>query len=282
MLSPGQRLRLVREQFGLTIRDVESASLRIATQHHNDDFAIPLSRLSDIETKSTVPSIYRLYSLSIVYRRDIRELMNWYGVDLDRISADLKVTDLAKSHRAEVMDSVVSVQMPIKLDPSFDPAKTADLGRMIQQWGDVPLAYLGSLNKNKYAYGYVGKDDYTMHPILPPGSFLQIDQSKDQIVNGIWHSEYERPIYFVETRDGFSCSWCTVKRDQLILQSHPLSPVPVRILAYPKDAEVVGQVVGIAMKLGGRLPSHTMLESRACGGTSGHSNGNGNGNGTGR
>lgn len=275
MLSPGQRLRLVREQFGLTIRDVESASLRIAAQHHNDDFAIPLSRLSDIETKSTVPSIYRLYSLSVVYRRDIRELMNWYGVDLDRVSADLKVTDLSKSHRAEVMDSVLSVQMPVKLDPSFDPAKTADLGRMIQQWGDVPLAYLGSLSKTKYAYGYVGKDDYTMHPILPPGSFLQIDQSKDQIVNGIWHSEYERPIYFVETRDGFTCSWCTVKRDQLVLQSHPLSPVPVRILAYPKDAEVVGQVVGIAMKLGGRLPSHTMLETRACTGSSGRSNGNG-------
>jgi hypothetical protein len=258
----------------LTIRDVESASLRIATQHRNDDFAIPLSRLSDIETKSTVPSIYRLYTLSVIYRRDIRELMNWYGVDLEQIAADLKVTDLAKSHRAEVLDSLLSVQMPVKLDPSFDPARTADLGRMIQQWGDVPLAYLGVLSKAKYIYGYVGQQDYTMHPILPPGSFLQIDPAKDQIVNGIWHSEYERPIYFVETRDGYACSWCTVKRDQLILQSHPLSPVPVRILAYPKDAEVVGQVVGIAMRLGGRSPGHNVLETRPFAAT-GRSNGNG-------
>lgn len=255
MLSPGQRLRLVREQFGLTIREVESASLKIAAQHRNDDFAIPLSRLSDIETKSIIPSIYRLYSLALIYHRDIRELMSWYGVDMDQATTDLKLIDLPKSHRTEVLDAVRTVQMPIRLDPEFDPTKTLELGRMIQQWGDVPLAFLGSLAKTKYTYGYVGRNDYTMYPILPPGSFLQIDQSKDEIVNGVWRSEYERPIYFVETRHGYTCSWCTVKRDQLILQSHPLSPVPVRIMAYPKDAEVVGQVVGIAMKLGDRHPS---------------------------
>jgi transcriptional regulator with XRE-family HTH domain len=261
-LSPGQRLRLVREQSGLTIREVESASLKIAAQHHNDDFAVPLSRLSDIETKSTVPSIYRLYSLAVIYRRDVRELMSWYGVDLDRIAADLKVIDLPKSHRTEVLDAVKTIQMPVKIDSRFDPTKTVELGRIIQQWGEVPLAFLGGLAKAKYAYGYVGRDDYTMYPILQPGSFLQIDQSKDEIVNGVWRSEYERPIYFVETRDGFACSWCTVKRDQLILQSHPLSPVPVRILAYPKDAEVVGQVVGIAMKLGDRHPYQAAPEAR--------------------
>jgi len=275
LLSPGQRLREVREQFGLTIRDVESASLRISAQHRNDNFAIPLSRLSDIETKSTVPSIYRLYTLSVIYRRDIRELMSWYGVHLDNISADLKLMDLGKSHRSEAVDAVMSVQMPVKLDPTFDPGKTMDLMRMIQQWGDVPLAYLGDLTKSKFTYGYVGMDDYTMHPILPPGTFLQIDQSRDQVVNGIWHSEYERPIYFIETRDGFTCAWCTLKRDQIILQSHPLSPVPVRVLAYPRDAEVVGQVVGIAMKLGSRFPSGAVMETRAYSEAPGRANGTG-------
>lgn len=255
MLSPGQRLRLVREQFGLTIREVESASLKIAVYHSNDDFAIPLSRLSDIETKLTVPSIFRLYSLAVIYHRDIREFMSWYGVDIDGAMTDLKVIELAKSHRTELLDAVRTVQMPIELDRGFDPFKTMELGSMIQQWGDVPLAFLGNLAKTKFTYGYVGKKDFTMYPILRPGSFLQIDQSKDEVVNGVWRSEYERPIYFVETREGHTCSWCTVKRDQLILQSHPLSPVPVRIMAYPKDAEVVGQVVGIAMKLGDWHPT---------------------------
>jgi hypothetical protein len=129
-----------------------------------------------------------------------------------------------------------------------------NLGRMVEQWGLLPLAYLADFAKTDFTYGYIGAEDFTMYPILLPGSFLQIDERKNEVINGVWRSEYERPIYFVETREGYTCSWCAIKNGQLILQPHPLSPVPVRILAYPKDAEVVGMVVGMAMKLGDWLP----------------------------
>ncbi|PYX89164.1 MAG: hypothetical protein DMG68_06045, partial [Acidobacteria bacterium] len=81
MVSPGQHLRVVREQLGLTMRDVETASAAIAANHANDDFSIPLSRLSDIETKAIVPSVFRMYSLAVIYRCDIREVLAWYGID---------------------------------------------------------------------------------------------------------------------------------------------------------------------------------------------------------
>ena len=29
---------------------------------------------------------------------------------------------------------------------------------------------------------------------------------EDKIESGMWRSEYERPIYFVETREGYTCS----------------------------------------------------------------------------
>jgi len=51
------------------MRDVESASVQIAQKFDNEEFAIPPSRLSDIETKGIVPSIYRLYALAAIYRR---------------------------------------------------------------------------------------------------------------------------------------------------------------------------------------------------------------------
>jgi len=95
----------------------------------------------------------------------------------------------------------------------------------------------------------VGTQDFTMYPILPPGSFIQVDESRNRVVEGSWRSEYERPIYFVETRDGHTCCWCSMRREEIILQPHPLSPVPVRILRHPQEAEVLGQVVGVAMKL---------------------------------
>lgn len=262
MLTPGQRLRALRDEFGLTIRDVENASIKIAAKHQNDDFIIPLSRLSDIETKGIVPSIFRLYSLAVIYRRDIRDFLAWFGVDVNAIGSDLRLAEPPKSHRSEALEASTTVTLPMKLDPAFAEQRTTNLGRIIEQWGTVPLSYLSEFANTDYTYGYVGTEDFTMYPILLPGSFVQVDESKGEVINGVWRSEYERPIYFVETREGYTCSWCAIKQGQLILQPHPLSPAPVRILQHPREAEVVGQVVGIAMKLGDWRPCSLGQETR--------------------
>jgi hypothetical protein len=45
------------------------------------------------------------------------------------------------------------------------------------------------------------------------------------------------------------------------LQPHPLSPAQVRILKHPQEAEVIGQVVGVAMRIG-NLVAAELQESR--------------------
>jgi len=250
MLSAGQSLRTLREQLGLTMRDVETASAAIASRHRNDEYAIAPSRLSDIETKGVVPSIYRIYSLSIVYRRDVRELLALFGVELNNTADDLSLVIPPMSHVSDVLQSSSLARIPVRLDPSFDLRVTMNLGRVVEQWGVVPLNYLEQFANRNYTYGYVGSEDFTMYPILPPGTFVQIDESRNRVLEGGWRSEYERPIYFVETRDGYICSWCAIREQTLVLQSHPLSPAPVRLLKHPQEAEVLGQVVGVAMRLG--------------------------------
>jgi hypothetical protein len=150
---------------------------------------------------------------------------------------------------SDALNGLSSVQVPVRLDPAFDDRRTTNLGRMVEQWGLVPISYLAQFANSDFTYGYVGTQDFTMYPILPPGSFIQVDESRNRVVEGSWRSEYERPIYFVETRDGHTCCWCSMRREEIILQPHPLSPVPVRILRHPQEAEVLGQVVGVAMKL---------------------------------
>jgi transcriptional regulator with XRE-family HTH domain len=250
MVSPGQQLRILREQLGLTMRDVEAASAALAAKHGNDDYSIPLSRLSDIETKGIVPSVYRMYSLAVIYRSDLRDVLSWYGIDVNEMVADLNVISPPKSHRTEALQGATNVRIPVRMDPGFDPRRTANLGRMVEQWGLVPLAYLAHFSQASFTYGYIGTEDFSMYPLLPPGSFVQIDESKNKVVQGIWRSEYERPIYFVETRAGHTCCWCTMRGDHIVLQPHPLSPLQIRVLKHPQDAEVIGQVVGVAMRLG--------------------------------
>jgi len=244
-----ENLRIVREKLGLTMRDVESASDRIARRRNNEEFFIPISRLSDFETKGVIPSIYRLYTLAAIYRRNFGELFSWYGVEPEVSLSDSEAATLPVSHLTQALAHNTSVQMPVRMDPAFDPKKTVNLGRMVEQWGAVPFIYLEQLSKLDFTYGFVGTEDLTMYPILPAGSFIQVDESRRKVMQGGWRSEYERPIYFVETREGHVCCWCTLGREEIILQPHPLSPVPPRVVR-DGEAEIIGQVVGAAMRLG--------------------------------
>ena len=249
MFSAGKKLRELREQIGLTLRDVEVASTQLAEIRGLEDFVINPSRLSDIETKGVIPSIYRLYVLSVIYRADFAGLLKLYGVDLGATAADFGVVRPAKTHRLEIMSDRGSVNIPVRLDPGFDLRNTANLGRMIEDWGVVPLQYLQELAKRKYTYAYIGMQDFTMYPLILPGSFVQIDEERNKVEEGKWRSEFERPIYFIETREGYVCSWCTIRSGQIMLQPHPLSAEVPRFIKYPQEAEVIGQVVGVAMKL---------------------------------
>ena len=88
MERPGEKLKRVRERLKLTYRDVERASQQIVVRRGgNEEFAIALSRLADIENKQTVPTIYRIYSLCAIYRLDFREVLRWYGALTSRPSA---------------------------------------------------------------------------------------------------------------------------------------------------------------------------------------------------
>jgi hypothetical protein len=249
MTTAGQKLRTLRERLGLTLRDVESASYRIAARYNNPEFGLPLSRLSDIETKGIVASVFRLYSLAVVYRLDFNELLSWFGIDMQNLAGDLSLVSPSKTHVLQSRPAAEPVRMPVRMDPGFDLTRTSNLGRMIEKWGIVPLTFLQKFEADHYSYGYVGTDDFTLYPLVLPGSFLQIDENKNRILGGGWRSEYERPIYFVETREGYFCSWCSLNGNQLVLQPHALSPTPVRSYRHPQEAEIIGQVVGIAMRL---------------------------------
>jgi hypothetical protein len=240
----------MREKLGFTMRDVETASEKLARKRGNEEYFVPISRLSDVETKGVTPSIYRLYSLAVIYRVRFREMLSLYGVEIDLTVADLETSTPPKSHLSRALKSARVAQIPVRIDPSFDPRKTLNFGRMVEEWGVVPLIYLEQLSKTGFTYGHIGSEDLTMYPILAPGSFIQVDETKNRVIEGGWRSEYERPIYFVETREDYVCCWCTLTHETIILQPHPLSPVSPRVLPYPQDAEVIGQVVGVAMKLG--------------------------------
>jgi transcriptional regulator with XRE-family HTH domain len=249
--SPGLRLKKVREQLGLTYRDVEQASLTIAARHQNDEFSIALSRLADIENKGTVPTLYRLYALCVIYRLNLHQVLRWYGIDLNHLAEDVTSVEVPHSHPVDLtISDLDSLEVPLALDPGVDLKKTTFLSRWIRRWGPLSVALLNSLDMKNHRYAFIGTEDWTMHPLLQPGSLVLIDETKRKVVTAGWTNEFERPIYFMEHRSGYECSWCGLEDGQLIVQPHPASHVAPRSYQYPDEIDILGQVTGVAMRLG--------------------------------
>lgn len=250
MEDPGQKLRRIRERLNLRVRDVEIASLKIADKYHNDDFAVLINRVSEIENRNLVPTLHKLYSLCAIYRLDFQEVLEWYGISLGALPSDTAVVDVPQTHLLPTHDNPGSeVLLPLALDPGLDPRRTTYLTRMIQRWGKLPLLFLESLKVKEQRYALIGTEDWFMYPLLQPGTFVSIDDTQRKIANSGWNNEFERPIYFFEHRQGFACGWASLDGERLILMPHSLSRCSPQVYNYPNDIDLVGQVSGIAMRL---------------------------------
>jgi transcriptional regulator with XRE-family HTH domain len=250
MDEAGQKLKRARERLNLRYRDVEEASQRIADRHKNDEYSIALSRLADIENKGTVPSLCRLYSLCAIYRLDILEVLEWYGVNVSEIPADAALIEVERTHEIGfATEGHGAVQLPLALDPGIDLRRTTYLSRAIQRWGKLPLMLLSAVDLRHHRYAFIGTEDWSMYPLLQPGALVLVDETHRKIADSGWANEFERPIYLLEHRDGWVCGWCSVSDNRLIVQPHPASQTPPQVYVFPEEIDVVGQVTGVAMRL---------------------------------
>ncbi len=260
MEDPGQKLRRVRERLNLRMRDVEQASQKIADQYHNEEFTVLINRVSEIENRGLVPTLYRLYSLCAIYRLDFLEVMEWYGISLAGLPSDALLTEVPGTHPVAFQSGGPGhVLFPLSLDPGIDFSRTSYLSRMVQRWGKLPLLFLETLGLKEQRYAFIGTEDWFMYPLLQPGSFVVIDDTQRKISNSGWSNEFERPIYFFEHRAGYRCGWCNLADGKLVLQPHPISTCNPEVYNYPTDIDIVGRVTGIAMRLdqGRRRPTRS-------------------------
>ncbi|HXA49185.1 MAG TPA: helix-turn-helix transcriptional regulator [Candidatus Acidoferrum sp.] len=247
MERAGEKLKRTREKLRLTYRDVERASHMLAKRRANDEFGIALSRLADIEHKGTVPTIFRLYSLCVIYRLDLWEVLGWYGVPADSLAADIFQTPLPGTHPVDIQPHA-PIPVPQPMDAEFDPRRTTFLNHLVRRWGKAGLGLLSGLDLRHHRYGLIGTEDWSMYPLLHPGTLLLIDEGRRRIVSKGWTSLADRPIYFLETRAGYRCGWCSGSAGKLVFQPHPASLQPPDVY-QSTDVDIIGQVTGVAMRL---------------------------------
>ncbi len=258
MDDPGRTLRRARESLRLKYRDVEEASQRVARLRQNQEFAIGLSRLADIENKGTPPSFHRLYSLCVIYGLRFETVLTWYGIDLNDLLGDAARVGIRETRLVDYTEGQGMIEnVPLEIDQSVDLTKTVYLSLHVRRWGNLPLSILSSLDFQRHRYAFIGTEDWFMHPILPPGSFVQIDETKQRLDAEGATQEYEKPIHFIEHRTGYRCGWCSERNGLLIVQPSPGSGMKIEVYRFPGEADIIGQVIGVAKRLDLARKRHT-------------------------
>src|SRR6266478_424272 len=252
-MDAGARLKEIRARLGITTREFAVFSKTIADAEGNEEFLISSPWLTQIENeKEALPSIYKLFTLASIYGLGYAEVLALYGLDTRKVKKYHAELPIAKTHLVQygsADEAPALLEVPVRFDAGLNLSHTNLLSRMIESWGKVPLELVQHFDLRHRLYGFIGLKDYALYPLIRPGSFIEIDPDVKKPIQGMARSEFDRPIYFVDLRNEYACSWCDLVEDKLILLAHPLSPVKTRIFAFAKEAEIIGQVTGVAMRI---------------------------------
>ena len=238
----GLLLRAVRQQWQLSLREVEERSLRFAKQQGNHSYQVSASWLDRLEREEHELTVNKLIVLADIYNLPIEQLLRsiYPGDAQPMFLRQLSSPNATMLLTEGPLDEQARYLLPDELGIEQPPDET------------TLLAAENGSSLAPYRRGIIGKRDHTLDPMIPAGSIVQIDTQKRAISSRRnWTHEFQRPIYFLTTRDAYVCGWCELDRDSdwLTLIPHPLSPASSRRWKYRKEIESIGRVILVAIRL---------------------------------
>jgi transcriptional regulator with XRE-family HTH domain len=243
----GRRLRAARERLGLSIREVERRSRSLADSKQNQEYYISHAWLSQIERGELTPGIFKIYTLSTIYQYRWDEVLAIFGIRVSDIGREQIRQPLPLTHL--VGSAEPQAEIPRAAMSGVRLERTDLVSRMFSGLGRLEADLFPQGAAGASVYGYVGTGDYTLFPLIRPGSFVEIDSAQRKIERTRWASVFDRPIYFIELRDDYACSWCEEKDGSLLLIPFPQSGCRVREVRYPAEAGVIGRVTAVMMRI---------------------------------
>ena len=238
------RLRAIRLQWRLSLREVEQRSCRIARERGDPSYRVSASWLARLENGEHELMVNKLIALAEIYSIPIDPLIR----SIDPRNADtLILAQLSSPNETPLLAEDPREPETTLFSPPFltrPPGET------------TLLATKNGQSRTPYRRAIIGRLDRTLDPMITSGSIVQIDTRNRSISSRKgWPHEFRRPIYFLMAREGFFCGWCELdgNSEWLTLIPHPLSPASSRRWKYPTEMECLGRVIGVAIRSGQRI-----------------------------
>ena len=241
MQGIGAKLRAARSQWQLTLREVEERSSRLSQEWGNPSYRISASWLDRVEREDRGLSATKLIVLANVYNLTPEQMLAL----CPRTSGSPVPLDHASSPNATFL---------LTQGPLEEHAKRWLPEKLVV--GPVPeettlLPFEDDSLPSHYRRGIIGRRDRTLEPMIRAGSLVLIDTHKRAIAGRKeWTHEFDRPIYFLLTRNGYVSGFCELDKEAewLTLVPHALSYESNKRWRYRKEIEVIGMVTGVFMR----------------------------------
>lgn len=241
MEQVGARLRTIRQEWGLTLREVEERSGRLAEEWGNPSYRFSASWLDRVERENRRLSAAKLIVLAAVYSVSPDRLLALYSrgsgtpPQLGQLSTPNTTLLLSKGP----LEQHARLWLPDSIAIGPIPDQTTLLS---------PENHLPS----HFRRGIVGRLDKTLDPMVRPGSIVLINTQRRAIAHRReWTNEFDRPIYFLLTHAGYFCGWCELDKNAewLTLIPHSLSYETGHRWRYRREVEVIGRVAVVLLRL---------------------------------
>jgi transcriptional regulator with XRE-family HTH domain len=243
----GAKLSAIRQKWGLTLRQVEERSARLAQQWGEPSYRISASWLYRVEQEGRRLSGEKLIVLGAVY-----------SIPPDQLLAFCPQGTATSSEFGEVSgpnSTLLLTRGPLEEHARRWLPDNVATGPIPEETSLLPRAdHLPS----HYRRGIIGRRDKTMDPMIRPGAIVLINTQRRAVAHRReWTNEFNRPLYFLLTRNGYLCGWCELDKngEWLTLAPHPLSYVAPERWRYLKEVEVIGRVAVVLLRLEDSKPN---------------------------
>jgi hypothetical protein len=200
---------------------VEERSLRFAQELGNQSYRVSASWLNRLEREEHELTVNKLIVLASIYNLQPEQLLCSISPADPR---PILLRQLSSPNATMLLTQGPLQEQARYLLPDAPPDKPPDETTL--------LAADNGLLPAPYRRGIIGKRDLTLDPMISPGSIVLIDTQKRAISSRRdWTHEFQRPIYFLVTREGYVCGWCELDK-----ASEWLTLIPIPCHPYPADA----------------------------------------------
>jgi transcriptional regulator with XRE-family HTH domain len=240
MAGLGARLRARRQQWRLSLREVEQRSRRIARDWGDPSYQVSASWLKRLESDEHEWTVRKLMVLAEIYSIPTDQLIG------SAYTAEAQSPSLDQLSNPNATTLLTRGSPKMSLRPATPvPDQAPDLTTL--------LPVENGVSGMPYRRGIIGKLDLSLDPMIPAGSFVGVDTRKREISSAKdWTHEFQRPVYFLMTPEGYVCGWCELDSNSewLTLIPHPLSSARSRRWKYRTEVENLGRVIAVVVRSG--------------------------------